>query len=147
MTRAGFLRLALRGTAATEVARAQAAVAEFLAAHGAGPRGVARTELVIEEVALNALRHGYEAGEEPWLDISASLEDGRCVLEFEDRGRPFDPTTAPLPAPSAELSGARIGGLGVPLIRRMAQDLAYERTADGRNRLRVVMRPEDEATG
>lgn len=139
--------MTLRGTAAAEVARAQAAVAAFIAARGAGPRSVARAELMVEEVALNALRHGRAPGTEPQLDIAATYVDGRCVLEFEDGGTPFDPTAAPLPEQAAGLAQARIGGLGITLIRRTAQDVAYERTADGRNRLRVVMPPEGASIG
>ena len=142
-----MLRLALRGTAATEVTRAQAAVAAFMRARGAGTSAIARAELVVEEVALNALRHGYPTGQEAMLDIVASWQDGRCVLEFEDRGIPFDPTAAPLPEPAKSLAEARIGGLGITLIRRAAQDLRYERTADGRNRLRLALPPEGAATG
>lgn len=147
MTGAGsggaVLRLALRGAAAADVVRAQAALAGFLAARGAGPRSVSRAELVLEEVALNALRHGYPEGQEPALDIVASIEEGRCVLRFEDRGIPFDPAAASLPAPATGLAEARIGGLGVTLIRRMAEDLHYERTPDGRNRLRLTLPVED----
>ncbi|MBR0670199.1 ATP-binding protein [Neoroseomonas soli] len=141
------LRLALRGAAASEVVRAQAAVVEFLAAHGARPRSVARAELLIEEVALNTLRHGYPEGQEPALDIVASIEGGRCVLQFEDRGIAFDPTAAPLPAPAAGLAEARIGGLGITLIRRTAAELSYERMADGRNRLRMVLPADEAGTG
>jgi anti-sigma regulatory factor (Ser/Thr protein kinase) len=59
----------------------------------------------------------------------------------EDGGVPFDPTTvAPRnPVPPASLEDATIGGLGLALVRRFARDLAYQRLANGRNRLGLTV--------
>lgn len=123
------------GTAA--VAAAQAALAAFLAAAGASPRSVTRAELVLEELALNALRHGGA----PSVQVRARLEAGRCSLVLEDAGLPFDPTTAaPMPL-AASLAEARIGGLGLALVRRTAEALRYLRTPAGLNRLEVDLAP------
>lgn len=122
---------------------AQFALTEFLRREGAGPRTVARAELLLEELALNALGHGFGPGQVPELSVAAWHDGTRCGLDLEDRGMAFDPTAAPLPDPPASLQAAPIGGLGVPLLRRIAVELAYERTADGRNRLHLVLPAED----
>ena len=132
----------------TEALRAaQLAVADFLRARGAGPNTTARAELLLEELALNTLRHGFAAGGTPELAVTAWHDGTRAGLDFEDRGAPFDPTRAALPVRPGSLRDAPIGGLGVPLLRRIAAELAYERTADGRNRLHLVLPAEDAVIG
>lgn len=139
----GTLRLVLRGTGAETVREAQLAVSAFLLGQGAGPRTAARAELLLEELALNTLRHGFPAGGSPEMTVLAWHDGTRCGLELLDRGAPFDPTAADLPSRPASLKDAPIGGRGLTLLRRIAAELAYERTGDGCNRLRVVLPAED----
>ncbi len=115
------------GTA--EVAAAQAALAGWLAGAGVSPRAVTRAEVVLEELALNAQRHG---GAEEVL-VAACIAGEVCTLVLEDAGLAFDPT-APAPVMPQE---ARIGGHGLLLVRRNAAALRYRRTDAGRNRLEV----------
>ncbi len=139
-------RLTLRD--GTEALReAQLAVADFLRRRGAGPNTAARAELLLEELALNTLRHGFAQGGTPELTVMAWHDGARCGLDLEDRGAPFDPTAAAMPPRPRHLQEARIGGLGLPLLRRIAAELAYERTADGRNRLHLVLPAEEAAIG
>jgi serine/threonine-protein kinase RsbW len=53
---------------------------------------------------------------------------------LEDDGAAFDPTQVAEPPPVTDLDDLAPGGLGLPLVRRMSQHLAYDRT-DGRNRI------------
>lgn len=118
-----------------EVAAAQAQVAAFLEKADCDPRTILRAELLFEEVVLNALRHGGA----PEVAVTAAPADGAVALLFEDHGQAFDPVTAPLPEPAADLATSRIGGRGLLLLRRMVRSMDYERTDDGRNRLRLVV--------
>lgn len=138
------LRVVLRGGTAA-LRQAQLATADFLRGRGAGPRTTARAELLLEELALNTLRHGFETGGE--LIVTAWHDGTRCGLDLEDRGAAFDPTRAAQPAKPGSLREAPIGGLGVPLVQRIAAELAYERTADGLNRLHLVLPAEDAPIG
>jgi serine/threonine-protein kinase RsbW len=140
------LRLVLHG-GLDALREAQLAVAAFLRGHGAGPNTAARAELLLEELALNTLRHGFAAGGIPELAVTAWHDGARCGLDLEDRGAPFDPTAASLPGKPAGLQDAPVGGLGLPLLHRIAAEIAYQRTADGRNRLLVVLPAEDAPIG
>ncbi len=118
---------------AAEVSAAQAALAGWLRAAGASPGGIARAEIVLEELVLNAQRHGGA----PEVAVEAAVAGGLCTLVLEDAGPFFDPTAGALPLAAASLGEARVGGLGLALARRNALALRYGRTAAGRNRLEV----------
>ena len=140
------LRIVLHGGTAA-LREAQLAIADFLRGRGAGPCTTARAELLVEELALNTLRHGFQGGGAPELIVTAWHDGTRCGLDLEDRGAAFDPTRATQPGKPGSLRDAPVGGLGVPLVQRIAAELAYERTADGVNRLHLVLPAEDAPIG
>ena len=94
--------------------------------------------LVVEEVACNVIDHGAEAGREPRLELEATIDGQQLTLQFRDDGRPFDPLSQPPPDLDADITDRPIGGLGVHLIRELAEDVAYARDG-GHNLLRVVL--------
>ena len=94
---------------------------------------VLTAELVIEEVVLNIVQHGYENGEGP-IDLEVGIEDERITLVFGDRTPEFDPLAVEQPEVSL-MEGKR----GLPLVVRMAESTAWNYTDDGRNVLTVVL--------
>ena len=94
--------------------------------------------LVVEEVACNVLSHGAEEGHEPSLELLASVEGNRLAMEFRDNGRAFDPLSQPPPDLDADIEDRPIGGLGVHLIKELAEQVAYSRD-DRHNVLRIVL--------
>ena len=59
-------------------------------------------------------------------------------MEFIDDGLAFNPMSAPAPDLDAEIHERPIGGLGVHLVRELAQRIDYTRTR-GRNILKVIL--------
>lgn len=116
---------------------AQQRLSAYLRAAGLPAKITGRAELLLEELVTNAIRHGGLADPAAArLSLQASiLSSTACRLVFEDPGVPFDPTAASLPEPAARLEEARIGGLGLVLLHRMASDLVHERLPEGRNRI------------
>lgn len=124
------------------LAWAQAAATRFLQRHGRDERLIGRAELLLEELATNVVNHGAVIDPEAQFVVSLAVEDGGgCHLVFEDPGRPFDPVGAVLPVHPARLEEARIGGLGLVLLRRMARDLAHVALPGGGNRLSFRLDP------
>lgn len=96
-----------------------------------------RMNLVLEEMALNVMTHGREAGASE-LEVIVACETDNVIIEISDDGAPFDPLQgAPVPDPDASLDDRPVGGLGIHLVREMMDEVSY-RYEDGRNR--VLMR-------
>jgi anti-sigma regulatory factor (Ser/Thr protein kinase) len=90
-------------------------------------------QLCLEEAVANVIMYGATDGE---LKIAIELErrDRTLVVRIEDNGQPFDPTlVAPHPLPTT-LKDAKIGDLGIHLVRSFASQMDYERR-HGQNRL------------
>jgi anti-sigma regulatory factor (Ser/Thr protein kinase) len=95
--------------------------------------------LAIEEIATNVIKYGYERGAPGPIQVRCSYDDGRLRLVIRDRGRPFDPRQSPEPELGGDLESRAVGGLGVFLVREMADDVQYRRdAAGGWNELVVV---------
>nr|WP_238346135.1 SpoIIE family protein phosphatase [Luteimonas saliphila] len=120
------------------IAELTAAVESTLVEAGVDDARIHDARLIVEELACNALTHGAsETG--PQLRLRLQLEAARLVLELDDDGLPFDPTTAPAPDLDAELDERRVGGLGLHLVRQLADSLDYQRRED-HNLVRVTLR-------
>ena len=91
-------------------------------------------QLCLEEAVANIIMYGAARGDR--LEIAVELErnGGTLVARIEDNGRQFDPTRAPPPAVATSLEQAKVGDLGIHLMRSFASGMDYERR-DGRNRL------------
>jgi anti-sigma regulatory factor (Ser/Thr protein kinase) len=110
---------------------------------GTSPDVSFAVQLCLEEAVANIIMYGG-AKDDP-LEIAVELERNGTTLvaRVEDNGRQFDPTRAPSPVPAASLEEAKVGDLGIHLMRSFASGMDYERR-DGLNRLtfRFVEPPE-----
>lgn len=110
---------------------AQEKLAEFVAASGVGSRPTYRANLVFEELVTNALKYGemsgFRHGEPPRVGCTVRVTPTELVLEFRDRGRPFDPSVVPPPRRATTIDEATVGGLGLELVRKVASAIDYRR--------------------
>ena len=101
---------------------------------------VFKVKLVVEELGLNIIDHGYGNDDSREIEIRLSSEGGALTIEFIDEAPPFDPLSeTPLPDTSAGIEERPIGGLGVFLVREMMDDVQYVREGN-QNRVTVVTR-------
>lgn len=112
-----------------------------LTRHGidAGVRGDVR--LIVEELASNAIEYGgdgVDVGQHE-LSVDIGMDGDLLTLRFRDQGAPFDPLSAQTPDLEADILDRPIGGLGLYLIRQIAESMHYERIDDC-NLLRVSLR-------
>lgn len=97
---------------------------------------LADLKLALTEACSNSVRHAYDGGE-GHVDISFELHDDRLVVEVADDGTGFEPAAAGK-AQGEELAE---GGLGIAIIRSIADEVEIDGGAGGRgSRLRFVKR-------
>ena len=112
-----------------------------LTRHGIDPGARADVRLIVEELASNAIEYGGDGAEvgQHELSVDISREADLLTLRFRDQGAPFDPLSAQTPDLEADILDRPIGGLGLYLIRQIAESMHYERIDDC-NLLRVSLR-------
>ena len=111
------------------------AVLAHLAPFGVADAVINRIEVVLEELVSNVVRH---AGGATHVRLGCAVVENGVRLIVEDDGAPFDPLAAAAPAPFDTLEDAPLGGLGIPLVKRLSRSLDYEWTGSG-NRVTAVI--------
>jgi serine/threonine-protein kinase RsbW len=101
---------------------------------GSSPDVAFAISLCLEEAVANIIMHGSVEGDALKIAVEIERAAGTLTARIEDNGRRFDPTRAPPPESAASLKDAKVGGLGISLIRDFASGMRYERR-DGHNRL------------
>lgn len=86
-----------------------------------------RLEVVFEELVANIVRHGFAPGADQTILVEVAARPGHIALAVSDDGTPFNPLEqAPEPQPYESLDTARIGGLGVALVRKLSASVRYD---------------------
>jgi anti-sigma regulatory factor (Ser/Thr protein kinase) len=112
-------------------------------AEGALERGevdpACRTDvrLVLEELLVNTVRHGYPDGRDGSIEIQLDIGSDMVRLELRDDAMPFDPLEPEPPELPGDIAQRDIGGLGLHLARSIASEFHYARDEHGN---RVVIR-------
>jgi len=99
-------------------------------------RPVYLANLVLEEVLTNINKYAFDDDEIHHAQVRLRCEQGQLILEFEDNGKEFNPLLSPPPDPNRSLDRSEAGGLGIHLVRKLADAVEYERD-EGRNVLKV----------
>ena len=123
-----------------DLSRVVAEVARFMEDRKVSERAAYVTHLAIEEMVTNILKYGYD--DDAAHDISLRLEllpDALVVL-LEDDGHEFNPLAAPEPDVNQPPEQRAPGGLGIHLVRKLAETMEYQRCGR-RNRLTIRIRP------
>jgi serine/threonine-protein kinase RsbW len=88
-------------------------------------------ELAMEEALVNIFHYAYPEGQPGDAEVKSGItEEGHLLVEITDQGIPFDIQSVPEPDLKSSLSERSVGGLGIHLIRTMADHMAYLRKAD-----------------
>lgn len=87
----------------------------------------------------NILRYGAPPGRELSIEARIHRDGDSVVMTIEDDGMAFDPCSSTAAAAPRTLAEERDGGFGLMIVRHAASAMHYERSADQRNRLTVIL--------
>ena len=92
--------------------------------------------LILEEILMNIIRHGYDDEDSHEIEVQIELEEDEVALTVIDDGKEFNPLTIPGPDPSKSAMDRLEEGLGLQFVRHMRNAMEYRREGD-KNMLRI----------
>ena len=91
---------------------------------------VLNLHLVLEEAVTNVIMYAYPQEQNEHIYLTAKKQDDRLVFVLTDSGIAFDPTQTPDADITLSANERQIGGLGIFLIRKIMNEVKYERIDD-----------------
>lgn len=127
------------GTALSDIGKVMDLLEGELAVRNVPLQLVHTAQTVADELVTNVIRHGCRADRSHTIDVSVAVREDGLTIRISDDGIPFDPFDRPAPDLQRPLEERPVGGLGIHLVRQLAEDCRYARV-DGRNRVTVTLR-------
>ena len=124
------LRFTLKNRLA-EIARLGERLGEFAAVHQLAPSVLYDLNLALEEAVTNIISHGYSDHREHEILVRIRVESGEVIAEVKDDAPAFNPLTAPDADVTTPLDERTAGGLGIHLMRKLMDEIEYQRLEDG----------------
>jgi serine/threonine-protein kinase RsbW len=104
-------------------------------------------QVCLEEAVANIIMYSTTTDDRLEIVVEVEQRDQTLIARIEDNGSAFDPTQVPRPPVPASLAEAKVGNLGIHLMRSFASGMHYERR-DSRNRLTIrFVEVQDKAHG
>jgi serine/threonine-protein kinase RsbW len=121
-----------------EISRLAVELEAFCERNGVDPGVLMALNLSLEEAVTNVINYGFDGGEHT-IDVELVAGDGAVAATISDDGTEYNPLLREDPDVNASLDERRIGGLGVLLVKKLMDEVAYERRG-GRNILTMRKR-------
>lgn len=100
---------------------------------------ISRVQLAVDEACTNIIKHAYSE-QKGVITLTCELVDDDLIITIRDRGKPFDPSSIPLPDLEADLNGRRVGGLGIYFMRKLMDEVSYNFDPERGNELTMRKR-------
>lgn len=117
----------------------QTFVLEQLKGHTYSERTRAQLDVAVEEIFVNIARYAYPPDQPGWVLIRCRVEEEppRIIVQFVDRGVPFNPLAKKDADITLSAEERQIGGLGILMVKRSMDQVEYT-YEDGQNVLTLT---------
>ena len=86
--------------------------------------------LALDELLTNIICHGFADDREHIISMTITPEKDGFRICIEDDGIPFNPIKFDIPEMSSSIEECKIGGLGIHIVRKLVDDICYQRCDD-----------------
>lgn len=96
-------------------------------------------ELACDEACNNVIEHAYRRMDGS-LHLTCSVHQADFIVEIQDQGQPFDPTSVRAPKRKRRPTDLPVGGLGIHLMRQLMDVVEYRFSSETGNHLTMTKR-------
>ncbi len=98
------------------------------------PEVTMNINLAVEEAVVNIILYAYPRDQFHEIRLKVTASEQQLIFLLSDSGMSFDPTRVPDADVTLPLEERPVGGMGIFLIRKIMNEVTYERI-DGENKL------------
>ena len=91
---------------------------------------ISRINICLDELFTNIVSYGFEDNREHFVKFTLNGDNQFVIINIEDEGIPFNPLEKTDPDFPENVESAKIGGLGILIIKKLMDDVSYERRQD-----------------
>ncbi|HEX9814476.1 MAG TPA: ATP-binding protein [Myxococcota bacterium] len=121
---------------AAELKRVRDAVREAVEGCGCSAKSTADIVLAIDEACQNIIRHAYRGESDNLIELEIEHRGDGLVFSLADHAPAIDPSRVR----PRNLDDIRPGGLGTHFIRRVMDEVEFQKPASGRGNLLKMVR-------
>lgn len=117
-----------------ELEGVQSFIGEVLETFDCSMKSQMQIEIAVEEIFVNIARYAYDPaqGGDVLIRCGAEGEPCQAVIQFVDRGVPFDPLAKEDADVTLSAEERKIGGLGILMVKKTMDGMEYQ-YEDGKN--------------
>ena len=86
--------------------------------------------LALDELFTNIISYGIDDDNEHTIKVTITPDHDQLCICIEDDGKPFDLTKYETPDVSCSVEECKIGGLGIHIIKKLMDEIGYQRSGD-----------------
>ncbi|MBW2656647.1 MAG: ATP-binding protein [Deltaproteobacteria bacterium] len=86
--------------------------------------------LALDELFTNIISYGFKDNQEHTIKVTIRPQNDELCLCIEDDGKPFNPIDFETPNVSCSVEECKIGGLGIHIMKKLMDEVCYERCGD-----------------
>ena len=96
--------------------------------------------ICLEEMLTNIVKYGYDDKDKHEIEVRLKIDKETITLTILDDGHEFNPLDAEMPNIHTDIKHRQIGGIGIFLTRKMADEITYSRK-NNKNILKISLSP------
>jgi serine/threonine-protein kinase RsbW len=86
--------------------------------------------LALDELFTNIISYGFSDEDEHIIKVTVTPQKEEICLCIEDDGVPFNPIEFETPDVACSVENCKVGGLGIHIMRKLMDDICYQRCGD-----------------
>ena len=86
--------------------------------------------LALDELFTNIISYGFKDEGEHIIKVTITPQNEKLCLCIEDDGVPFNPSDFETPDVAYSVENCQIGGLGIHIMRKLMDEICYQRCED-----------------
>jgi serine/threonine-protein kinase RsbW len=97
---------------------------------GLSKKLVFEINLALDELFTNIISYGFSDEDEHTIKVTITPQNDEICLCIEDDGIPFNPIEFDAPDVACSVENCKVGGLGIHIMRKLMDDICYQRCGD-----------------